>query len=200
MSQDFWFAAQDIVDPNSPCAKALFCNIGKRLRQYNLHNQFMESDILHEALCRAHKKYLQGEEIINYYGFIRSISFNIIFEKVRAGYANGFRIEAFEEGVTENLSQEKIDQSFDEDRQLIQEAYARALSLISPEERLILELRLQKNLPWKQVEAQLAQREIYCSEINLRRKFSRIIEKLRKQIHVILPSERMVTVEELFQI
>lgn len=154
----------------------LFAHIKRYLKQFNLDNYGEEGAVLNEAYMRAYGAIESGQVIENLYCWLKGTSFNIVREMSR----DKRRFVDCEQGEIAVALQEEDYYALD--GATVKAARA-ALAQLKSKERLLLELRILKNLSWKQVgEALVAEGEKAASEVALRQRGHRALEHIRKRL------------------
>lgn len=136
----------EIFSRESSSARSLFPFIRGKLIQYRLWPLYDEIAILQEVYARTIEKILEGREITNQYGWIRSVSFRYIRELNR----NQGRSTGVDESFLETLAPvEEIDEESLTDEML---KIQRAFQELSSEERLLLSLKTVQDLSWSAIQ------------------------------------------------
>jgi len=170
-----------LLKPKNPQAKSLLAFIRRTLRQYQLDKTETETDIFIEAYLRGIEQMLDSPEktIRKPKAWIRATIHNIIREKARA------RRKILQ--LTEDIPSEQ-EESVDFSRiEYCLNAVAQAYQNLEHDDRKLIELRFLQGLSWKGVHEKLGER--YLDMSTLRKRGQRVLNKLRKEYHKIVPSE-----------
>jgi RNA polymerase sigma factor (sigma-70 family) len=160
--------------------------IGRFLKQYHLQDLYSVSDVVNEAYCRAYNACKRQEFISSPRAWIRATAHNIVREYKRR------------ESRQCSIDQQQIEaigslpvESFDEDFHAIHEAFKHCFNnMLNTEQRLMFNLRVFKNLSWEQVREELVLKGYKERKVStLRKSYERLLRRLRKEIHKLLPPE-----------
>ncbi len=156
----------------------LLCHFYRlRLRQYELLGKYEPDDILNDAVSRLDKAVKSSKIIYNVVPWLRKTGLNIINELSRE--QNKYRIIDSQKLDLELILSSEQHHQENDDRELYMQLY-QALQLLDSNDRRLLILRFYQQLSWQDIVRRFAEDNIYISEISLRKRGSRALEKLRK--------------------
>jgi RNA polymerase sigma factor (sigma-70 family) len=177
----------ELTKSNHPESISLFVAISRFLTQYHLQDLYSVSDIVNEAYCRAYHVCKKREFISNPRAWIRATAHNIVREN-RRQESRYFSIEQKQIEAIKNPDIERFEEDFD----AINKVFNHCFNMLNAEQRLMLNLRVFKNLSWEQVRNELVQKGYKERKVStLRKSYERLLRRLRKEIHKLLPPESL---------
>lgn len=180
--QIFDFIFISLLGSSNPSSKYLLKFIHFRLHSFQLDSIYSPFDVLNEAYLRGVQLINSGKKIIHYEGWIRGTCYNIIREMSRSQRKTRYESldshQAHQEIAINLLSEDELEAL--EDLEKYKETLSTSLSLLQPQEREILLLRLIEELSWEEIHDILMNKGNNISTTSLRQKGRRALERLRK--------------------
>ncbi|NEQ71122.1 MAG: sigma-70 family RNA polymerase sigma factor [Symploca sp. SIO2D2] len=177
--EEFYEFLQTLLRSGNPSGLYLIAFIYSRLKQFHLESRYEPEEILHEAICRTAVRFNETQSIEKPLGWLRSVSYNIIRELSRkderlqltAEYAEiEFQIMKLLLPDENSVSGELTTVITDMKRGLI------------PEDKKILELRVDQGMTFPQIRKQLENQGIQISDPALRKRWQRLRQRLLKEL------------------
>jgi len=156
--------------------------VRKGLHQFHLSSFYNEFDVVFEAYERAVRHLDRGGTIDNLPAWFKSTCYNIIRERSKQREKQLSIFDRIKNIVDSIFHSEEIVPNYAVGKNL--EWLTRSLHRLTPEQKLILELRIVKGLPWKDVaehfvREQLAEKNDRKLQDRLRKEYSRLLKSLR---------------------
>jgi DNA-directed RNA polymerase specialized sigma24 family protein len=163
----------DLIGGASPQAKALCAHINIRLYQFNLKDSYPLPEVLNEVFWRAYQTVVIKQEVIRMpCAWVRSTACRVIYEQAR-------RSKRFDL-IDADIPDESQELALEADRAYELTIYKRAVQTLTPEEQWLLDCHYFQGLSWSQVRQELYRSQgVDVSEMALRKRASRIVDKLR---------------------
>lgn len=186
-TRQFNVEIQFLLKPDNPHARSLLAFIQRTLRQFQLEDYITEVDIFIEAYLRGVR--LTGEAgtaIQRPKAWMRQTALNIIREckRDRLRYRLMALDELVEQAIVRQSPEEWESRWGDADITEEIQAVIQALDSLEPMDRQLIWLRIIEGLSWKDVQVQLlAEGELPISNVALRKRGQRALERLRQAYH-----------------
>jgi DNA-directed RNA polymerase specialized sigma24 family protein len=154
--------------------------VKRLLYQFNIKNQFHESEIVVEAYLRTRKRIEQGEVIENIPAWLNQVSFNIIREYSRK--VNQSRTLTAHLRCAAWTSANHPSSEFPDSQPI--EALLAALAQLQPEDEELLILRIVKGFSWQEISQYLEAKDAGCKKYSaqtLRKRGERALTRLKQK-------------------
>jgi DNA-directed RNA polymerase specialized sigma24 family protein len=189
MQQSVEQVFQELISTNHPETISLLASINHSLHQNKLHTRYSVSEIVNEVYCRAYRACKRKEYIFNPRAWIRATSYNVI-QEYRRREAKQIPVEPH---YLDLFVADSWEETYAVDTQAISEALTQCCNMLNAEQQLMLRLRLWNNLSWEQVSEYLIQAGYKERRTaTLRKAYERLLKRLRKEIHKILPADSLM--------